>query len=576
MKSSFESLSTCADISVSRHRQSFVNACRADLTVGAHVHVLPGRQFPAFSAGDVGVVVRIDEEARTCDVNFAGGLDDAAVTVATRHLCVDTFPETGEVQHRPAHSAAEELLRLAEEQATLDGSSGRRPRSGSRRHKHRSSRPADPAHIVSGLEASTQDQKHIASSLESSVMACENAASNLGRTEESERSFIDGSQEKKQHTQSAAMRDDSEHFHDLGTRFARIEDWARNISQHVRELELSITHQETRASSIESCILGASENMARTESRLHLHESRVSALGCAIETAKESVERLHSSIELNMQTLAELEQVGGRTRENRRERCERPNPSGEQEQQASEPVWQALRNLQELVVHEAENRAACVREVLGVLAQGIEQLRGEQGRHVADFEARYRGESRRAKQRVAEAQARNCEHDMRAEAIEHRLDALARALGSERCCIEALEHHVREAYNGREDSFHISSPNPHDVRDSDPVATEIVTSQSLSRLEALEVRLDLVSKRAAGSSHTRDRKASCLTPRTAASAAIQPTSGPRDAASLNATEIAAERRWEKAQNVSFDTSSQTGNIPARIATVGVGTGHRSS
>lgn len=55
-----------------------------EIKEGSHVVVLNGRHFPAFTAGDEGVVLRVDLEAQNCQVRFGGKAE--AVQVALRHL----------------------------------------------------------------------------------------------------------------------------------------------------------------------------------------------------------------------------------------------------------------------------------------------------------------------------------------------------------------------------------------------------------------------------------------------------------------------------------------------------------
>jgi len=55
-----------------------------EIVEGCHVVVLQGRHFPAFGAGDEGVVLRVDEEAQNCHVHFRGKAH--AVQVALRHI----------------------------------------------------------------------------------------------------------------------------------------------------------------------------------------------------------------------------------------------------------------------------------------------------------------------------------------------------------------------------------------------------------------------------------------------------------------------------------------------------------
>mmetsp|Transcript_51846 Transcript_51846/g.116916 ORF Transcript_51846/g.116916 Transcript_51846/m.116916 type:complete len:495 (+) Transcript_51846:39-1523(+) len=68
---------------------------RLEVTPGCRVEVLSGRHFPAFGAGDEGVVLRVDNEAQNCEVLFTG--KSHGVPVALRHLRVVSRPE---VTHR--------------------------------------------------------------------------------------------------------------------------------------------------------------------------------------------------------------------------------------------------------------------------------------------------------------------------------------------------------------------------------------------------------------------------------------------------------------------------------------------
>jgi len=68
---------------------------RLEVTPGCRVEVLSGRHFPAFGAGDEGVVLRVDQEAQNCEVLFTG--KSHGVPVALRHLRVVSRPE---VTHR--------------------------------------------------------------------------------------------------------------------------------------------------------------------------------------------------------------------------------------------------------------------------------------------------------------------------------------------------------------------------------------------------------------------------------------------------------------------------------------------
>eukprot|EP00928_Gymnodinium_smaydae_P095464 TRINITY_DN821_c0_g2_i2.p1 TRINITY_DN821_c0_g2~~TRINITY_DN821_c0_g2_i2.p1 ORF type:complete len:962 (+),score=157.30 TRINITY_DN821_c0_g2_i2:184-3069(+) len=68
----------------SQERAGAKKATGRDIVAGGRVAVLSGRHFPAFSAGDEGLVIRVDAEAQNCEVRFDGRADP--VPVALRHL----------------------------------------------------------------------------------------------------------------------------------------------------------------------------------------------------------------------------------------------------------------------------------------------------------------------------------------------------------------------------------------------------------------------------------------------------------------------------------------------------------
>merc|ERR1719215_1249588 len=144
-----------------------------------------------------------------------------------------------------------------------------------------------------------------------------------------------------------------------------------------------------------------------------------------------------------------------------------------------------------------------------MLGQGVDRVRGEHVEHAADVEGKSRAASRRAKQRLSESQARHSQHEKRADAIELRVDAIVQALAAERCAraeaIAGVEEVVRGSRAGRSprNSFqHHHHPAPDNVAvysswgtvstDVPPAShmTQLVSSHSLQRLEALEARFD--------------------------------------------------------------------------------------
>uniref|UniRef100_A0A7S0AEA0 Uncharacterized protein n=1 Tax=Pyrodinium bahamense TaxID=73915 RepID=A0A7S0AEA0_9DINO len=295
---------------------------------------------------------------------------------------------------------------------------------------------------------------------------------------------------------------------------------ARLLNHDVERLGGALEGQAARVRSMESSLSGAGAG-------LESYERRARGLEEAAEAVGASLARLGGLLEGQEQRTVELAHAISRAsscieaQEHRTADCEsraaalplggsaddKNEGSAGSGRQDNEPVWQALRELQELVVHESEHRAAGLREVLSVLGQGIEQLRNEQAQSVADIEAKGREEARRAKQRLREAQARHGEQERRQDGLDARLDALAQAMAAERSAraetVAWVEEQIREARASR---------SPHGTPDfsrsgeatpggwgsasglQEPpaaeTATRMVTSQSLQRLEALEARYD--------------------------------------------------------------------------------------
>lgn len=178
---------------------------------------------------------------------------------------------------------------------------------------------------------------------------------------------------------------------------------------------------------------------------------------------------------------------------------------GEMSNKDNDAIWKALRELQELVVHESEHRAAGLREVLGVLGRDTEQLRSDLNRHEAKIEGRYKADSLKIRQHITESQSRIAEYDQHTERLEKRLDALSNALTAERNArIEAflwIEEQVREAHathGARAGDLipgHLSSPPPRLINSPAPQvlrndSPEEPVNQSLNRIKALEARYD--------------------------------------------------------------------------------------
>lgn len=180
-----------------------------------------------------------------------------------------------------------------------------------------------------------------------------------------------------------------------------------------------------------------------------------------------------------------------------------PGPASNQQ------LWEAVRELEQRLEHEAERRAAGQGEVLSVLGQGVQQLRSEQARHATDMEDRFRQERRRFKQLNSETQAQHTEQEKRADALEARVDALMKALSLEQGTSRSL--HLARAAGGRPGNT-TAGARPgaallHEEQQTSPHARQQHDAQRqrqqpevplLHRLEQLEARVAEVHHHAEG------------------------------------------------------------------------------
>lgn len=299
-------------------------------------------------------------------------------------------------------------------------------------------------------------------------------------------------------------------------RIVPLKEAADSLLEQLDRLSKQVSVEERRSASLEEVVGAASAGLARLSSLLEGQERRTAELGQAITLANDETARIGAAVDATGAKLQEMQRRSGsftgvsisRSTRGRSPEADRSGLAGET--QDSETLWQALRELQELVIHESEHRAVGLREVLGVLGQSVEQLRGEQGRLQQDFEAKARAEARKAKQQAGEAQARLAEQARRVDHVEQRMDGLQQLVSAERYArteaVAWMESKVRELaaglrLEGSPPHVPATSPRPlaltaaaapslQSLAAPHQVTTQMVTSQSLQRLEALEARFD--------------------------------------------------------------------------------------
>ncbi|CAJ1363911.1 unnamed protein product [Effrenium voratum] len=450
---------------------------------GTVVQVLPGRQFPAFSAGDMGVVKRVDTEGRTCDVLFDHNIAAGPLPVATRHLG------------------------LVNQDISVEASDGhaRRMSDRSRALESLGAMSCSPNDV---LEAQLASQQYTLNSFEARLAACEAAlggdngksgrlvaarvaaleAAHQAEANELKRALNEAvSVSREQETLHRKHRNTGRDLEQLSTgleqRFHSLQETARRVEDLLPNLTNAINSQERRAQDLREVVTSSSNGISEIANLLESQERRTFDLAEAVSNARRDLAQLSSRLEDSGQSIQRLsEQL-------RRDREPREAPSLEAQEDA---IWKSLRELQELVVHESEHRAAGLREVLSVIGRDTEQLRSELSRHEAEIEGRYKADSLKIKQHIGESQARLADHEQLSERLEKRLDALSNALTAERNArIEAfvwLEEKVRDSQTGPSTPPAPSSP-PRITR-IEPEDNRPVVAQSLSRLKVLEARFD--------------------------------------------------------------------------------------
>eukprot|EP00438_Fugacium_kawagutii_P032673 Skav232230 [mRNA] locus=scaffold4367:25515:26906:- [translate_table: standard] len=304
--------------------------------------------------------------------------------------------------------------------------------------------------------------------------------------------------------------------------------------------------QERRAQNLKEVVASSETGLSEMAKLLEGQERRTFDLGETLSNAGKEILRLTNRLEdLRQATAEQHRHIDAMFLPKSFE----ARGMAEVSNKDNEAIWNALRELQELVVHESEHRAAGLREVLGVLGRDTEQLRSDLNRHETEIEGRCKADSLKIRQHIAESQSRIAEYDQHTEGLEKRLDALSNALTAERNArIEAflwIEEQVREAHStGTVPGLRspapplIASPAPRSDSPERPVVNE-----SLNRIKALEARYD--KQNLPGPETTSQANGS---PRQPTSAAMDKLRGQLDG--LRAELLQAEGRSEGAPVVS--------------------------
>jgi len=441
-------------------------------------------------------VKRVDDEARTCDVVFDHGA--GPLTVAMRHLKPgQDFEKTplprGRFESRESLARASEILH-------------------SHSHSPKASRqPAD-------LEAQLASQQHALNSMEARLVACEAALSvedsrgkPAGRLVAARVAALEGAHQAEVNELRRALNEaaglsreqDNIHrkhrstgreleqlFQSLEQRCQSLQDSARRLETELSGLTASMSGHERRAAKLQDVVASSNAGLSELAALLEGQERRTVDLAQALSTARKDLADLADRFEASRRS----------ERRDRERELKSPGSTRALEGQDADAIWKALRELQELVVHESEHRAAGLREVLGVIGKDAEQLRNDQTRHEAEIEGRCKADALKIKHHIAESQARISEYEKQTNRVDKRLDALSQALSAERNArIEAfvwLEEQVRDVQPSvtKGSSAPSGVPDSPVTRNDSPSREEAPTRVSLKRLQALEAKFEKKSQ----------------------------------------------------------------------------------
>ncbi|CAE8588538.1 unnamed protein product, partial [Polarella glacialis] len=374
---------------------------------GCRVEVLPGRQFPSFAAGDVGTVKRVDEEARTCDVLFDTRAVMGPVPVALRHLFVIEAPSSP-YSPRGYGEGADGLAQLAEgllssshgahRASVNEGSVLRKMQSHDAYAVAISATLGSAGSAVGGGSASAELVMRLSrlearvASVEAAAAECEPGAIGSGRpagrlvaarvavlegAHQAEiaqlRRSLDeavslGREQDQIHRKHrSSTRELDGHFEEVDRRCANLREFTRGLQEELGRLSTAMSSQEQRAANLEEVVHSAGDGLATLGSLLEGQERRTSELGQALSTASADLAQLSKRLEDSRQRDLGRGELSGAAERGERDFDRRTSQREERQREDIDSVWKALRELQELVVHESEHRAAGLREVLGVL-----------------------------------------------------------------------------------------------------------------------------------------------------------------------------------------------------------------
>lgn len=389
-----------------------------EIVDGCRVRVLPGRQFPAFSAGEAGTVTRADAASRTCDVLF----DDrpsGPVLVAMRHLCPETkvggdavvscapVVTVASIPPMLATEGGEESdgIPSCSEDASWDMTQGLAGET-----QATSDVDVSPAAAVTEPVLS-RTPSHSGSLVASRVAALEKA--HQAEVTDLRRALDDALAGRKSRdsprpslSRADPLKDAERQVEEIERRAANVRERLSPLCQDLDRLSNMLEGQERRAGRFEDVVRAMDVGVSRLGNMLEerhgtTFEQAMDLAGRPVASAPEPV---HES------RIVELEQCVKAMRGDMvawsAEMSSLSARSADSDAQTP-ALWQALREIQELVVQESEQRAAALREVLDVVQQGLDELQSEQNQKRSEVDERVTSEQQRLKQWCVKSHSRH-------------------------------------------------------------------------------------------------------------------------------------------------------------------------
>jgi hypothetical protein len=216
-----------------------------------------------------------------------------------------------------------------------------------------------------------------------------------------------------------------------------------NITRSVADLlrlESEISGHESRIAGLEGVVNSVGEGISRLTALLGVKERKIGELDIKVRSGIEKADSLSKDVEVHLQNVTllweNLEKVQSRS-SGLADLMENAN-----RQNDSEPMMQAIREMQDFVMQEREVHAQDFQEAMNSIAertrQCFQQIWTEQSQNALQFSSGIQKENEKLRQHLSESQLREQEQERRVGQLEVRLSGILQAIEGQRtpsaCC----------------------------------------------------------------------------------------------------------------------------------------------